>query len=257
MPIISDLHVEKLIDVEAGARYNDPPPEGKLPFVLVERDNPVLISAPHGCRTFRNRNGERWHQEDEYTVGMALLIGELCQVPVMATMWRTDDSDPNDSYEAASPYKQALRRLVEERDIRWVIDLHGTRPLTPRMASGQLVDLGVGNSRPSMPADMLAGLRSGIEARLGPGVTERGGCKGWPASVRGRSITAFAHHELGLGAVQIEMKPAVRVVRRRAEATMYRRSAADGGGPYQARVEDVKGMMQALVEFVEQVKEKI
>jgi hypothetical protein len=96
---LSNSVVDRLIQTESFVNYNNPPPPETQPFVVVKRKSNILISAPHGCRTFRNRNGQTWHDEDEYTAGMALLLGELCRVNVIATLWRTDDSDPNDTKE--------------------------------------------------------------------------------------------------------------------------------------------------------------
>ena len=208
--------------------------------MVVRRPSAVLISAPHGAITHRNNDRQEWHDEDDYTAGMALLLSELCGTSVIATIWRTDGSDPNYHKVHRSPYKKALRRLVHEMGIRWVIDLHGAADasLPPR----QLVDLGTRREKHSLPQDQLEMLRAGIEDKLGEG-TVSGDI--FPAYVDGRTITAYCHGMLGISAVQIEMKSAVRVPLRRTDATAYAEN-----GPFSARPEDVTGFMQALADFL-------
>jgi hypothetical protein len=250
MTILSIDQVEKLIEIEAQVQYNQPPPDGIEPFILIERNSSILISAPHGCRTFRDRGGYLWHEEDEYTAGMALLLSELCNTSVMATVWRTDDSDPNDTFEDKSAYKQTLKKAAQKGEIQLVLDLHGVGQYSERMAPGQLVDLGTGKENRSLSNEHLKILKECIERNLGKGVTDRQGKAGFPAAVRGRSITAYAHQILGLNAVQIEMKPEVRVVERRVDSSAYRKTLSQGGGPFQAPANRVIAMMQSLVDFI-------
>lgn len=257
MTILANHTIEQLIHTEAGVHYGEPPPYGIPPFVYLDRNSPILLSAPHGCRTFRDRENEKWHEEDEYTAGMALLLSELCDTSVIATIWRTDDSDPNDTKEdekCGSPYKQALRVLKAQGKIRWVIDLHGASVNSSRMAETQLVDLGTGKESLSLPVDNLNALRQYIEKYIGPGATDRRDQEGWTASTKGRSITAFSHQTLGLHSVQVEIKPCVRIAQRRTDASMYGKALADGGGPYSAPAHMVVAMMQALVDFIEYLK---
>jgi hypothetical protein len=253
MTVLSIHQVERLAQIEAQVHYNQPPPMGVEPFILIEQYSPILISAPHGCLTFRNRGDNLWHEEDEYTAGMALLLSELCNTSVMATVWRTDDSDPNDTFEDRSAYKQALKGAANKGGIKLIIDLHGVSKDSPRMAPGQLVDLGTGKDKPSLSNEHLKILKECIEHNLGKGVTDRHDRVGFPAAVRGRSITAYAHQVLGLTAVQIEMKPEVRVVQRRVTSSAYRKAVSQGGGPYQAPAHRVLAMMQSLVDFIESV----
>jgi hypothetical protein len=259
MTILSFQQVENLIEIENQIHYKEPPPDDVLPFVIINRDSPILLSAPHGCRTFRNRNGEIWHEEDEYTAGMALLLGEICHVSVIATIWQTNDSDPNDTQEIdrkefrSSPYKMVLRNLCKQ-GVRWVIDLHGAKNKSDRMSSAQLVDLGTGKDGISMPRENSVVLKECIEKYLGRGTTDRNGYRGWDASIPGRSITAFAQQDLKLNAIQIEMKPVVRTACRRVYSSMYGKSIDECGGPYSAPANQVLGMIQAITDFVEYLK---
>jgi hypothetical protein len=162
MRVLSGHAINNLIMIESNVHYGEPPPPEQEPFVLIDRDSSILFSAPHGCRTYRDRRGDTWHDEDEYTAGMALLLSEICNTSVIATTWRTDHSDPNDTYEDNSPYKRAIRELKNNGKIHWVIDLHGAGLNSSKMFETQLVDLGTGTSNQSMPADVLDTLSTAL-----------------------------------------------------------------------------------------------
>jgi hypothetical protein len=86
---------------------------------------------------------------------------------------------------------------------------------------------------------VLAGL---IESKLGKGTVSY---NTFPAAVDHRTITAYSHGDLGLHAVQVELKSAVRVPVRRVDATAY---ASEG--PFSAQPQDVIGLLQALADFI-------
>jgi len=231
--------VDRLIAIEAHVHYGVPPPSGREPFVVVRRPSPVLFSAPHGAITRRDNERETWHDEDDYTAGMALLLAELCDASAIATVWRTDDSDPNYHPEARSPYKRALKAVVCEMGVRWVIDLHGIADAT--LSPGRLVDLGTRRERHSLPPRLTARLTALIEGRVGRGTVNHNHLAAYR---RNRTITAYCQDTLGIGAVQVEMKSAVRCAYRRTDATAFAEH-----GPFSAEPERVWGMLDALVEF--------
>jgi hypothetical protein len=241
MPTITSADIGRLVALEAHVHYGEPPPPTRDPFVVIRHRAPVLISAPHGAMTHRNSRREEWHQEDDYTAGMALLLAERCHVPALVTTWRTDSEDPNHHVEDNSAYKRTLKRAVDKAGARWVIDLHAARDES--MARTVLVDLGTRREKQSMPPEQLAELARLIEKHLGAGTVSH---NVFPARVNRRTITAYSHGLLGLHAVQVEMKSAVRVPQRRVDATAYAES-----GPFAARPEDVIGMLQALADFVQ------
>jgi hypothetical protein len=190
--------------------------------------------------TRRNSRREEWHQEDDYTAALALLLAERCQTSVIATLWRTDSEDPNHHVEDNSAYKRAIRRLIDKGDVRWVIDLHAARDES--MPRNVLVDLGTRREKQSLPPVHLAEMTRVIEGHLGAGSVSH---NIFPARVNRRTITAYSHGVLGLYAVQVEMKSAVRVPERRVDATAYAES-----GPFAARPHNIVGMLQALADFV-------
>lgn len=254
MTIINQMHVQRLIQIESQIHYGELPPPGMQPFVSIQRNSPIILSAPHGARTFRNNNTEIWHEEDEYTAGMALLLSEICQTSVIATTWRTEESDPNEHGENRSGYKRALRQMVECGNPRpkWFIDLHGASQISPRMAENQKVDLGTGRNSAYMDAAIKEILVKKLDERLSKGAADRAGEKGWDAEGEHR-MASFAK-TLGLSSVQIEMKPGVRVASRRVDASMYQKNTAQGG-PYAAQPEQVIAMLQILVDFIANLKD--
>ncbi|MBV5347804.1 hypothetical protein JZU46_06285 [bacterium] len=244
MTTLPENIIEKLIQIEAGIHYFESPEPGQMPFVVIERESPVILSAPHGAMTFRNNHTETWHEEDEYTAGMALLLSEICNTSVIATTWRTEDSDPNEHDEDRSLYKREIRRLAKAAGARWVIDLHGAGEDSPRLFEKQKVELGTGSRDEYLPVEVHKALVAILNKHLGKDAAYRNGRPGFRAEGSNR-IAAFSSQALGLHSVQIEMKPSVRVPLRRENSSAYQK-----GGPYSASPQNVVGMMRSLVEFI-------
>jgi hypothetical protein len=253
MTVLAEHVIKQLIQIEAGVHYCELPPPEHNPFVLIERESPIILSAPHGAITFRNDGDEIWHDEDEYTAGIALLLSEICKTSVIATVWRTADSDPNHSPKDKSGYKRALGEILATGKLRWVIDLHGAKEKNDRLADTQKIDLGAGKNNEYLPADAYKTLVQSIEMYLGPGTADRNGYKGFSATEAGR-IAAFAHSFEKVWSMQLEMKPSVRVPLRRVDASMYGKNPNQGGGPYSAPPHKVLGNLQAIVDFINYLK---
>jgi len=255
MPIVTAEHIHRLIQLESEIRYNQSPDAGKEPFIVIDQDSPLIISAPHGARTYRNKPGEAWHEEDEYTAGMALLLGELTGAAVIVTNCRNDGDDPNNNSDAGKPYKQALGRLIEQHHVRFVIDLHGAGLQSGTLDPLQTIDLGLRlNSKNIYPSMALAhvyyleSLLKNTKGLTDPAcfVVNR---NKYPGYGNGTIITfasalTVTGSEKKVQAIQIEMRPQVRVAQRFPGATKYKAE-----GPYQARPENVIHMLQSLVDF--------
>ena len=242
MPQITTDHLTLLKDVEAHVHYGEPPPPEQLPFVVISRNSRVMISAPHGARTFRGKGLVSWHEEDEYTAGMALLLSELCDTSVVANIWRSDTNDPNFHGEAYSEYKEALKKVVADQHVRWVLDLHGARPNNSKLG-GSLVDLGTRKEKHSLNPQRLNIFDELLKTHL---KVETISYDAFPAlHPPNNTITEYCQEELRIEAVQIEMTPAVRVLCRRVDASAYARS-----GPFSAEPDQVLGMLRALAAFI-------
>ena len=106
------------MDLESDVQYQEYASIDSPEFLHVTGTLPVLISAPHGA--VHTRNGDK--EEDEYTAGIARLIGSRTGAHVIYAR-RKSRTDPNAAFTA--PYKQALQQIVHESGIRFVLDLHG------------------------------------------------------------------------------------------------------------------------------------
>lgn len=251
--VITEVHISRLIGIESEVRYNQPPPEGEAPFVVVARAGPVLLSAPHGARTRRRSYDEAWHDEDEYTAGMALLLGELCGTPVIAMVARSKEYDPN--YKRDVPYKARLRELVRDCGVRYVLDFHGAAAHSRNLAPEQTIDLGYrGDARTerSMDEAHLQAFERLLQvegAACDPRcfVVGRNRLAG-RGSDKHEPVTTFVHglrSEQHVQALQIEMKPQVRIAHRFATATSYPSCGSYDADPY-----CVIFMLQALANFI-------
>lgn len=233
-----DALIERLIQIESHVHYCEPPPPGAESFVVIAHDSPVLISAPHGTRTFRNGGGETWHEEDEYTAGIALLLAEYLGVSAIANVWRDDKRDPN--YYNDCVYKEGMKQLVEGRKIRFVIDLHGAREDHPRMKDA-LVDLGSLNDGRALDAAHRDVLNAALCRVFGEKATS---LNVFPAE-KSDTVTKYCHDILGIQALQVEMKPSVRVPVRRTDASAFAKL-----GPYSAPPGGVWKMLGVLETFI-------
>lgn len=260
MTQITPEHISRLINLESEVNYDKSPREGKDPFIVIENDTKVLISAPHGARTFRNNSEQIWHEEDEYTAGMALLLGEICAVPVIATNFRNDGYDPNYTSDLNAPYKQALGRLIQQYHVRFVIDLHGAALYSEKLDPKQIIDLGlrqkVKENAPSMNMVHVRKLEGFLidtanQCDASCFVVDR---NKFPGAGKGTIITYASNQTIGdppqnVQAIQIEMKPQVRIANRFPTATLYKSC-----GPYQAQAENVIHMLQSLASFIDYLK---
>jgi hypothetical protein len=232
-----------LISFEKTIKYDELPNEEEQPFRLIEGFGSVLLSAPHGAKSYRNNGKEIWHEEDEYTAGLAFLLHDITRAHVIATTSKTAEFDPN--FTKDNRYKDALRDFVDKNGIEYVVDLHGAAIKSEKLSKKQLVDIGVGG-RPSitMNGGLFDQITEIIETRLGKGSTNRGNKEGFDAVITGGTITSFCY-KLGLQAIQIEMKPQVRVVKRLRSATLYKLC-----GEFEGKKRLIAQMIKALGETI-------
>ena len=251
---ITAQHYHRLIDLESGVQYQEPPVGGGHPFVAKSGEGKVALSAPHGAKTYRNNRKQIWHEEDEYTAGLALLLNEAVNVPVVAMMRQSLDYDPN--YMAKCAYKDELGRLIQQSGIQFVIDLHGAALFSDNLEPQQTIDLGLRNAEEAgysmdvKHVEFLENLLQASEGSYDPNcfVVKR---NGFPAAGDG-TVTTYVSRQIikdndkHVQAIQIEMKPQVRVARRFPTASLY-----PSCGPYEAHPQCIMHMIQSLADFVE------
>lgn len=233
-----DAQIERLIQIESHVHYGEPPPPDVQPFVVIEHDSPVLVSAPHGTRTYRNTAGEKWHEEDEFTAGIALLLAERCGSSAIANVWRDDAYDPN--FHGECQYKESLKRIVSAKNVRFVLDLHGAREDSDKLGAA-LVDLGTRKDKHSLEVKHRDALATKLRSCFGEQAVS---FDGFPAG-KMETITGYCQATLRIQAVQIEMKPSVRVPIRRTDASVFAKL-----GAYSAPPGNVWKMLGVLADFV-------
>lgn len=243
---ITEQHIQRLIQIESQVHYSTPPVPPIRPFIVIERDSPILISAPHGAICLRNDQNQLWHEEDEYTAGMAILLGEICNTTVIATTWRTIDSDPNYHFENRSLYKQEIRRLIESRGIKWVFDLHGASLKSSTLGDKIIIDFGTRKEHKSFNPETLGILKANLAKRLGKKDVISENKFSAYATKNQMSVTAFCHEKLDVDAIQIEMKPFLRIPSRRIDS-----SAFLSGEHYTGDEQMVISMIRCLSEIIE------
>lgn len=228
----------RLLELEADVRYQEPAGEGESRIGCVRGSVPVLLSAPHGA--VHTRGGQP-KEEEEFTAAMACLLAKLTDSSALYAR-RKSPTDPG--WERAVHYKQRMRRLVEEERIEFVLDIHG-------MAAERELGIALGTMRgescPKHGDDIVGVLEDHGFRRRGDSLdrldvdvtfTARG--------LRGQeTITSFAWRRLGIPCAQLEFSPALRVVERRADASLPR--------PYHGDSRRIRQAVQALVGIVETV----
>lgn len=257
---ITHEYIDRLIALESQVNYRTQPPVGEESFTVIDRESPILISAPHGARTFRNNSDEVWHEEDEYTAGIAQLLGEICEVSVIATVFQNNQYDPNNVRDDNVAYKQAIRSLIEDSGVKFVLDIHGAALNSPTLASNQTIDIGYrnnSNQERSMDEEHILKLEQLLEAtenKCDPDCFIVGRNK-FPARGRG-TITTFVFCCFGfvtnhkVQSVQIELKPQIRVVQRFSTATLYKSC-----GEFSADPGCMIHLLQALANFINYLKD--
>ncbi len=102
-------------------------------YQIIKGTIPIMLSAPHAMKHYRDG---AWKQADQNTDELAIAIQKATGCHVI---YRNQESlnDPNfDDFENCQ-YKQALKKYIEEKQIKILMDLHGSKK-----ERGFLIDLG-------------------------------------------------------------------------------------------------------------------
>jgi len=90
-----------------------------LDHVVIEGDNCVLISVPHGV--FQVREGKEKPSEMG-SVMTALHLQRLTHSYLIAKT-KTNNDDAN--YDSNCPYRETISKLIESGKIKYILDIHG------------------------------------------------------------------------------------------------------------------------------------
>jgi hypothetical protein len=206
--------ITRLVELEDDVRYQEIADETNPEFRYVAGKLPILISAPHGA--VHTRDG-RPKEEDEYTAGLAQLLGERTDAHVIYSR-RKSATDPNADSQA--PYKKYLEKILLSKKIRFVIDLHGANA-----DSDFGVAIGTMHGKSCSADEKLTiintlgkyGFTSDRERLSGLDIDNKFSAEG---NEKREPITRFCY-QLSIPAVQLEVNAYLRIPVRRDDSTNH------------------------------------
>lgn len=163
--------------------------QASQPFDVKLGTGQVLISAPHTTKLIRNGSLK---EEDQYTGALGLLLQRHTNCHLIYTT-RCNEEDPN--YIIDGSYKGKMKELVELLDIRYVIDLHAAAASRPFD-----VDLGTQYGK-TIDSEHVTQLKACFQRNGIMNVYENHTF----AATHAGTVTAYCHHQLGLGSIQMEI----------------------------------------------------
>jgi phage replication-related protein YjqB (UPF0714/DUF867 family) len=118
---MAEAIISRLMELETDIQYQEYATETEPEYRYSAGTRPIMISAPHGAAHTRNGISK---DEDEFTAGMARLLGERTSAHVLYSR-RKSATDPN--ADPIAPYKKYLQEIIQKNQIEFVIDLHGAK----------------------------------------------------------------------------------------------------------------------------------
>jgi hypothetical protein len=193
---------------------------------------PVLISAPHGAKHYRTVEN-RWKDEDAYTSSVAIKLGQMTGAHVLYVKNKTAE-DPNN--DIGSRYKDYLTKVVKEKGIRFVIDLHGAGRDQPFKIDVGTIDNRI--ERSSCPTFKPL-IEEAFHDFDGDIFNKRFQAKGHG------TITYFSRNDLGIEAAQFEIN------------AVYRHLSGNGDPAKISKEQDLRDLMGRLQTLILSVNDKI
>lgn len=176
------------------------------PFTVAKGELPVMISAPHAVSQLREG---RVKPSDDFTGALSLAVANLSGCNAIVAN-RYDACDPNwDPFENCA-YKQALAKIVEEREIVAVLDIHGVPSASP-----DAIEIGSADGQTvlALPGADEFACRL-LRERLAEYLVKQGKTISLNAkhAARGRNtVTRAISRECGIVALQLEISTPFRV----------------------------------------------
>jgi hypothetical protein len=115
------IHSSIALEKQLNQRESVPIPQGKNWFEVIEGRAPVIITAPHSTRPFRE--GKRRFSDGGGTAALAVALAELTGATVIYTTYE-GPSDPN--YYDNNEFKTELARLINQSKPLFLLDIHGS-----------------------------------------------------------------------------------------------------------------------------------
>jgi len=204
--------LERLSELDKHFRYRAEAPENGAWFEVVRGQHPVLVSAPHACMHVRDGVSK---MQEEYTGAMAHYLAERCGCHAIFTRYKTNE-DPN--WQKDSQYKEAIKALVSDCDIRFCIDLHGMRNRYHMGIALGTIKGTACNPNPVLSHFINAGFKHVAADGLAP--DEKNAWRNvvvdhpkFTGGLVNNTVTRFVSRQLGIPSVQIELSSQARVVK--------------------------------------------
>lgn len=209
-------------------------------FEIIDGRIPVLLSAPHGAKHLRN--GE-WKEEDEYTSSIAIKLGELTGAHVIFVRNKTKEDS---NFLKKTRYKDAIKKLVQEKYIRFVADIHGAKKDRPYKVNVGIIKKDANEC--SCPT-----FKAVIEESLKDFQSPLFNLDSFTAGTPG-TVTYFTRHECGIEAAQFEINAKYRIIDRKPDSSQ----ALNGKEPdFKAREEDVLEMLKYMQKMILRINGKL
>lgn len=210
-------------------------------FGIIEGDMPILLSAPHGARHLRDG---AWKGEDEYTAALAITLGELTGASVIFVKNKTKEDS---NYVPTTRYKDAIRKLVHEKGIRFLADIHGAD-----IGRNYKVTVGIIDEE-DMERCSCPRCKPFIEEAFRTFQYPLFHLDAFTAASSG-TVTSFVRHFCGIEAAQFEINARYRIVERKPDSTR----ALHGDEPsFRAEEADVLALVQCLEGMVARINKEI
>ena len=207
-------------------------------FGIFEGRIPVLLSAPHGVKHLRDG---KWKGEDEYTSSLAIKLGAMTGAHVIFVKNQTREDS---NYIPNTRYKDAIRKLVDEKGIKFLADIHGADITRDYKMSVGIIDEEA-MEECSCPRSKTI-IEETIRAFQYPLFNLDAFNAGSP-----ETVTSFARHTCGIEAAQFEINARYRIVERKPDSTR----AMHGDEPnFKAEEADVLALVECLNEMILRIK---
>lgn len=192
--------IEKVHFVKTDRRVN---PKKVNPFLYLEGNIPILISAPHAVRHIRGKNIK---PSDEFTGSLVYLLQSLTGCHGLAVT-KLYGGDPN--WDKDCIYKEKISQIWREHDIQLVLDIHGAARTHPFD-----VDIGTMRGRSLLEKSHLLSVVRNKFAEAGlNGIS----IDHFSAGEK-NTVTKFVAEELKIPALQIELNKQFRVPHQNGQA---------------------------------------
>lgn len=169
-----------------------------MDFKIVKGSLPILISAPHAKPQIRL--GFTHKNPKPHEIFTDLVVKNLCQKTGCFGIYATNiQKDPN--WYKNSPYKKAIKKLIAENAIKFVLDIHGARKDRPFLI--EYDDFRRGKIIKGIEENLLRCLKKF-------GFSEKEMTRGLLRKNDQWTITEFCIEELKIPALQLEINRKIR-----------------------------------------------